>query len=309
MKRFLIYFSYIGTNFRGVQKQFSKGQPIYENETVQSVLEQGLKKLKKKPLNEPFVYPASRTDQGVHALCTAAHVDLEFEKDSVPVNLIISNLNSYFTRNNYDIRILSVRVVPDTFSARYCAVKKRYLYRFAVLKSGVLSDIPKRKLLLPLPIIEKDRCLFIFNPIFDSSLVQKTTSHFIGLKDFKAFMNRSSSNVNIVTERSIESLELNKGNPLITSNESDYYNFWEISCTGKSFLYKQVRRIVGALLAVGQGRLSAEDIKLMVNNPDNNPWSERATVVPGYGLYLTKIDYLEEDLLNVPQQSLKEQIE
>uniref|UniRef100_A0A023F0N7 tRNA pseudouridine synthase n=1 Tax=Triatoma infestans TaxID=30076 RepID=A0A023F0N7_TRIIF len=298
MKRYLIYFSYLGTQFRGLQKQYRKGTPIYETETIQSILEIGLKNLKNSPLNEPVIYPASRTDQGVHALCTAAHVDLEFENDVTPVYHIISNLNTFLTKRNYDIRILSARVVPEHFSARYSVVKKRYTYRFAVLKPDVLPDIPNKKHLLPIPIIEKNRCLFTFNPAFDHNLVKDTANIFVGLKDFRSFMSRISSKPDVITERFIESLELKQGQPLIQSNESDYYNFWEISCSGKSFLYKQVRRIVGILLAVGLGRVSPDEVQQMLNNPIDNPWIERAAVVPGYGLYLTSVEYSEEDLLS-----------
>lgn len=86
MNRYLIYFSYIGTRFkydtflnhvfrsfclklvltfflssnRGVQKQYDKGIPLFKNETIQSLLESALLELKKKPLNIPVVYPASR---------------------------------------------------------------------------------------------------------------------------------------------------------------------------------------------------------------------------------------------------------
>lgn len=60
----------------------------------------------------------------------------------------------------------------------------------------------------------------------------------------------------------------------------------------------QVRRIVGVLLAVGQGRVSSDEVQQMLNNPVDNPWIERAVVVPGYGLYLTSVEYSEEDLLS-----------
>lgn len=106
MNRYLIYFSYIGTRFKGVQKQYDKGVPLFKNETIQSLLESALLQLKRKPLNIPVVYPASRTDQGVHALCTAAHVDLEFYNGQKPIYHIIHAMNKFFKVENHDIRYL-----------------------------------------------------------------------------------------------------------------------------------------------------------------------------------------------------------
>uniref|UniRef100_A0A0A9ZDQ7 tRNA pseudouridine synthase A n=1 Tax=Lygus hesperus TaxID=30085 RepID=A0A0A9ZDQ7_LYGHE len=142
MKRYLIYFSYLGTRFRGSQKQFNKGIPVCPTETVQSLLEFGLSQLK--PINQPVVYPASRTDQGVHALCTAAHVDLVFFNDH-SIYSIIKLLNTFFTKHDFDIRVLSVREVPNSFSARHSVLRKKYLYRFAVVNSHALPELPIKR--------------------------------------------------------------------------------------------------------------------------------------------------------------------
>lgn len=50
------------------------------------------------------IYLFLRTDQGVHALCTAAHVDLEFNEDVLYSYHIIRNLNTFLTKRKYDIR-------------------------------------------------------------------------------------------------------------------------------------------------------------------------------------------------------------
>uniref|UniRef100_A0A146M7L6 tRNA pseudouridine synthase n=1 Tax=Lygus hesperus TaxID=30085 RepID=A0A146M7L6_LYGHE len=294
MKRYLIYFSYLGTRFRGSQKQFNKGIPVCPTETVQSLLEFGLSQLK--PINQPVVYPASRTDQGVHALCTAAHVDLVFFNDH-SIYSIIKLLNTFFTKHDFDIRVLSVREVPNSFSARHSVLRKKYLYRFAVVNSHALPELPIKKNVLPIPILEKDRCYFVPRSEFDAESAAEAASLFVGSKDFRAFMGRPSHQPNdIRTERSIESCELRKGLPLLSTPESSCFDFYEVACSGKSFLYRQVRRTVGVLIAVGLGRLTLDDVRGMFENPSKDSWNAKAVVVPGHGLYLTSVEYKEEDL-------------
>lgn len=296
MNRYLIYFSYIGTRFKGVQKQYDKGVPLFKNETIQSLLESALLQLKRKPLNIPVVYPASRTDQGVHALCTAAHVDLEFYNGQKPIYHIIHAMNKFFKVENHDIRVLNVQLVPDTFSARYSAIRKTYLYRFAVVKPDALPHVPYKSTVFPTPIIEKDRCYFIQNPKFDISLAKEAANLFIGKKDFRAFMGKS-LNPEIVTQRSIEELTLTETSSLLPSTESKYYDFWQVTCRGKSFLYRQVRRTVGVLIAVAQKKISIPEVEAMFENPTKDSWNDKVAVVPPYGLYLQHVDYREEDLL------------
>lgn len=283
---------------RGVQKQFSKGVPVYPLQTVQSLLEIALLNLKKKPLNKPIVYVASRTDTGVHAFCNAGHVDLEFPEHVQSVYGIIHSLNRFLTKGQYDLRVLGMQVVPPTFSARHSVSKKRYLYRFAILKPDVLTHLPIKRSIIPIPIIEKNRCHFINHPQFNPSLAEEATRLFIGYKDFKAFMGRPSHREEVNTERNIEELTISKGTPFIETPESNYYDFWNVTCTGRSFLYRMVRRIVGVLIAVGQERLTLAEVEKMFINPTKYSWCEKAIVVPGHGLYLTNVFYKEEDLLH-----------
>jgi len=80
-------FSYMGTHFRGLQKQNyrikedqlseSEISSMYEKDevTVQGALESAVWNVVKPP-NPVKVVTSSRTDKGVHALVNTAHVDL-----------------------------------------------------------------------------------------------------------------------------------------------------------------------------------------------------------------------------------------
>ncbi|KAM8757414.1 tRNA pseudouridine synthase-like 1 isoform 2-T3 [Acanthopagrus schlegelii] len=78
--------------------------------------------------------------------------------------------------------------------------------------------------------------------------------------------------------------------------------FWELTFTSKSFLYKQVRRMAGALVGVGQGRLSVPQLKEVLEARDSLAFPQ-ALAAPAHGLFLTQVDYKETDLQHSPQTS------
>ncbi|PSN29326.1 hypothetical protein C0J52_19956, partial [Blattella germanica] len=63
------------------------------------------------------------------------------------------------------------------------------------------------------------------------------------------------------------------------------------------FFVIQVRRIVGALIAVAEGRISVDDIQYMLDNPSKDSWNTRIPVVPPHGLYLVDVEYDPADLV------------
>jgi tRNA pseudouridine38-40 synthase len=56
----------------------------------------------------------------------------------------------------------------------------------------------------------------------------------------------------------------------------------------RSFLYHQVRNIVGTLKSVGDGKLQPEDIKTILEAKDR---SKAGATAPACGLYLNKVMY------------------
>jgi tRNA pseudouridine38-40 synthase len=61
-----------------------------------------------------------------------------------------------------------------------------------------------------------------------------------------------------------------------------------IVASARSFLHTQVRSMVGALVAVGDGRWSADDLSVALAARDR---SACAPVAPPEGLYLVRVDY------------------
>ncbi|XP_066998016.1 tRNA pseudouridine synthase-like 1 isoform X2 [Anabrus simplex] len=242
-------------------------------------------------------------DQGVHALKSAVHVDLEAPngKDYDP-KLMIYMLNRCFDKHKIELRVQSCKIVPETFHARHSAKLRSYLYRLAVRRSDApLLEGRGNKYLARIPYAEWKRCHFIQKTEFDVEKLRSAASLFPGVRDFRTFMGRSGGNpFNVCTVRDMHSLNIAPGQPLLATCYSpcnDDYCFWDITCSAKSFLYRQVRRIVGALVAVAQGSLPIEDIQFMLDNPNGNNWNPKAVPVPACGLYLMNVEYDPADML------------
>lgn len=103
------------------------------------------------------------------------------------------------------------------------------------------------------------------------------------------------------TWRNIDEISISPGLPNVTQFSDEkaksLYNYWDINIKGRSFLYKQVRRMVAVLIAVAQNRITLKDVYEMITIPSPNSWCSQASVVPPYGLYLCKVDYNPEDFI------------
>lgn len=110
--KYIINFSYDGTNYYGYAKQVDKI-------TVQEELETKLSKI----LNsETKIYASGRTDKKVHAIEQVADFQTNKELDC---NKLKIQLNKIL---NKDIHINYVKEVLDNFSSRFSAKKKTYIY-------------------------------------------------------------------------------------------------------------------------------------------------------------------------------------
>jgi tRNA pseudouridine38-40 synthase len=114
MYRFSLTLEYDGTFFHGWQ--------IQENvKTVQGSLLEALRKFD--PCCQEVV-GAGRTDTGVHATSQIAHVDL---KKLWKEKTIQKAVNFYLY--NHPISVLQVKLVDNSFHARFSATKRHYLYK------------------------------------------------------------------------------------------------------------------------------------------------------------------------------------
>ncbi|XP_053693104.1 tRNA pseudouridine synthase-like 1 isoform X1 [Sabethes cyaneus] len=304
MNRYLIHLSYIGTQFRGIQKNLTKENPTLEDpQSIEGSLEIALKKLH--PANDFKIKLSSRTDAGVHALHNTVHVDLE-RRNGKPYDevKVTQCLNRALGSQELPIRIINTQLVPMTFHARMCAKSRTYLYRLGVLRRRFCEGPSMHALNRFIPIEEHDRCYFIAHPAFDIETLRRAASSFVGYHDFRTFMTVSRGNQKqhdaTYTLRRIHKISVEKGTCMTSAfnrNLADqYYEFWDIRIMGRSFLYKQVRRMVGVWIAAAEGRITERDVQQMLTVPSHRSWCNQAVVAPAYGLYLCQVEYDSADL-------------
>ncbi|XP_046995765.1 tRNA pseudouridine synthase-like 1 isoform X3 [Schistocerca americana] len=324
--------------YRAVQKQTFRTEPeVKDPESVQGILEIACRRFK--PANEPKVYVSSscgegrgcntqpwnvpshplhhvssaavsvaavhvtpRTDKGVHALLSSAHVDLERHTGGgYDPECLTVGFNRYFEKAKIGLRVQKCQLVPDTFHSRHSAKCRTYLYRLAVRKQNA-PTLQKMgfKYLAEIPFSEWRRCYFIQNPEFNVDAMKQAAALFPGIKDFRSFMGASRDDRDIRTVRSMKELCIKPGQQFLSDDympSCKHYDFWEVTCKGQSFLYRQVRRTVAALIAVAQGRLTLEDVQYMLDVPSKDSWNPKAVTVPPYGLFLVNVEYDPQDLL------------
>ncbi|XP_037907028.1 tRNA pseudouridine synthase-like 1 isoform X2 [Hermetia illucens] len=301
-----------------MQKTINKAEGIITDvRTVQGLLEIGLRKLN--PVNEVEVVLSSRTDAGVHALQTSVHVDLENSHGVVyPTHSITSLLNRHFSREALQIRVINTIHVPNTFHSRYHAKGRTYLYRLAVAKQDLFSKGLDRTegYVSFIPIEEFERCFFLQRSDFDVEAFKDAAQLFVGLHDFRTFMNENKRNLRQkrprFTLRTIDSLTVEQGRSCssgISARRAEkFYNYYDITISGRSFLHNQVRRMVGCLIGVATGKITKKDVYEMVTIPSKHMWNSKLSVAPPFGLYLCKVHYDEKDFQFPSEEEEKEDI-
>lgn len=220
--------------------------------TIESELNRCLTDLLREPIE---VIGASRTDSGVHALGNIAVFDTS---NPMPPEKISYALNQ---RLPEDIRIQRSEEVPTDWHPRYCESRKTYEYR-----------IYRNE--FPMP-IKRLYAHFTYHPL-DVKKMQKAAGYLVGEHDFKSFC-QTKAQVQ-TTVRTIYSLEVEEqGADLV------------IRVCGNGFLYNMVRIIAGTLMEVGQGRMTPEDMNLVLEAKDR---SVAGPTAPANGLLLVKYEFL-----------------
>ncbi len=220
--------------------------------TVQEVLENALYEITGENIR---VIGSGRTDAGVHAEGQVVH--FERQKENIPPERFARALNTLLPP---DIKVHSSERVADDFNARGSAKRKKYRYQFYI------SPTPR-----PL----KERYFTQLEKQPDLQKMIKAKELFIGEHDFKAFC-ASGSEVKSTTRKIFDFEVEQTGMDLI------------FTVCGNGFLYNMVRIMVGTLLAVGQGRMTEEDIKRMLESGQR---AYGVKTISAKGLFLERVDY------------------
>ncbi|XP_063001138.1 tRNA pseudouridine synthase-like 1 [Elgaria multicarinata webbii] len=278
--RYLIFFQYFGTKYCGV----TRAPPDQAVLGVLNYLEMAAEKLR---LSAPAKFViSSRTDSGVHALCNAAHVDIERPSDKPPFSarLLAEALNRHLKPE--PIRVLGARCVPDTFHARFSARSRTYVYRVATGCSHPSE----------LPIFEKNLCWATCRGHLNLLAMREAAAFLLGTHDFSTFRSASTE---LPVRDPVKNLAWVDVRPapgfLSEHSKNSDLRFWELEFMSRSFLYKQVRRMAGVLVAVGQNRLEPHHVQELLEIRDLMAYPQN-TIAPADGLFLKDVEYYEADL-------------
>ncbi|HSN02270.1 MAG TPA: tRNA pseudouridine(38-40) synthase TruA [Acidimicrobiales bacterium] len=220
--------------------------------------------------DEPFLVGAGRTDAGVHAFAQVVSFDLpEAALDDALLERFTRSLNAQLRG-----RVLVTRAlrVPDDFSARHDALWRSYRYLVAPSPS----------------LVALESIAWSVGGEIDLAAMNEASALVHGEHDFRAFCKRPADKgpdeplVRNVFEASwrVEPDALR----LSPSGEP----FYVFSIRAKAFCHNMVRRLVSSLVAVGQGRLRAEDITARLETHSGVGLPAPA---PAAGLALTAVGY------------------
>lgn len=247
--RYKITIEYDGTNILGWQRQL-------DGPSVQEYLEQALSYLSSDGQEIP-VQGAGRTDAGVHALAQVAHFDLEREIADWKLR---DALNFHLREQDAPVVVLNVEIVDDSFNARFSAKGRGYIYRILNRRSPT--------------VLEKERVWWV--PVdLDIDKMKEGAKYLLGHHDFSSFRAAACQAKSPI--KTLDKLEISqRGEEIIFEVEA------------KSFLHHQVRNMVGTLKLVGDGHLTPQDVKRILEAKDRKAAGPTA---PACGLYLSKVWY------------------
>lgn len=219
--------------------------------TIQGKLESVLSAMCQK---EVEVIGAGRTDGGVHAKGMVANVNLDTQLSAEEIR---DYLNRYLPD---DIAVLEVKEASPRFHARYNATGKTYCY---TCFDGDVKPVFDRRYYTRLE--EKP----------DAELMRRAAEVLLGQHDFRNFC------VNLRMKKST----VRCVDKILIERDGGYIRF---IFHGTGFLQNMVRIMVGTLLEVGCGRMTAEQVRDVLENPERQ---KAGPTAPAQGLCLMSVDY------------------
>jgi tRNA pseudouridine38-40 synthase len=198
---------------------------------------------------------AGRTDAGVHALGQVAHVDLSKEWE---VDTVRDAINAHLRPQ--PVAVIAAERADEAFDARFSATQRHYLYRIINRRADLT--------------FERGRAWRVAKPL-NAGGMHQAAQRLVGQHDFTTFRHVDCQAKSPI--KTLDQLDVNRVKDDI-----------HVKASARSFLHTQVRSMVGALVAVGEGRWTADDVSTALQARDR---AVCAPVAPAEGLYLVRVDY------------------
>ena len=203
--------------------------------------------------HDVHVIGAGRTDAGTHATGQVVSTRVTTRLDDATL------CRAWNARLPEDLVTRGLATVADGFHARRDAVERTYEYR--------IGQTPQR------PVLDRGRAWHVREPL-DVARMQEAASEFVGTHDFRAFTIGPETR----TRRNITNIAVWREGPMIA-----------VRVSGNAFLHRMVRRMVGALVRVGRGELTAGDVRRLLESGDR---ASVGATAPAHGLTLVGVQYV-----------------
>lgn len=221
-------------------------------QTIQGELEKAVGKLLKRELR---LKAASRTDAGVHAeeQVFSFEADTEYEP-----NVFVDGINHFLP---HDIAVKAAFKVKGKVDVRRSAISRKYCYR--IFNNRIRSPL-------------KRNYTYNFKGRLDICKMNEACKLLLGTNDFASFASAMGPQIKTTIRNMQEAYVTRDGDEVV------------ITMVANAFLPHQVRNTVGALLQVGQGRMTVSEFNSIM---DKKEPGLAGPMVPAVGLSLKEIRY------------------
>jgi tRNA pseudouridine38-40 synthase len=258
LKSWKLTIEYDGTKYSGWQEQNNA-------RTVQGQLRKAAAEFFGAPVD---IQGAGRTDAGVHARAQVAHLRVSRTKEGdtrrwPKPDEILKAVNS---RLPSDVCLLDIEEAPASFHARHDAVARTYIYQISTRRTAFFKKF----------------VWWVKEPL-DVAAMSRAASLLVGRHNFGAFRADDKSRpdespIVVVEDAGIET-------------EGDLIIF---RITASHFVWRMVRRVVGALAKLGRAEITVDDFSSLLEGKKNPKLDVAAWTAPASGLFLDRVTYAEK---------------
>jgi tRNA pseudouridine38-40 synthase len=202
------------------------------------------------------LYGAGRTDAGVHALAQVAHLRT---RAKTTARDILYGAND---RLPPDVNVLAVEPVSAHFHARHDAVLRSYVYQISTRRTAFGK-----------------KYVWWVKDALDERAMARAAALIAGRHDFSSFCERPHEPESTLVH--VEESRLERHGDLLVYHVA-----------ASHFLWRMVRRLTGALVAVGRGKLTQRDVERLLATRSNEV---AALTAPPSGLFLEQVLYSADE--------------
>jgi tRNA pseudouridine38-40 synthase len=257
LKSWKLTIEYDGTKYSGWQEQ-------HNARTVQGQLRKAAEDFFEGTVD---IQGAGRTDAGVHARAQVAHLRVRREKEEdkrrwPKPDEILRAINS---RLPSDVCLLDVADADPNFHARHDAIARTYIYQISTRRTAFFKKF-----------------VWWVKPPLDVAAMSSAAQMLVGRHNFSAFraedkLRTDESPIVVVEDAAIET-------------DGDLIVF---RITASHFVWRMVRRVVGTLVKLGLGEITADDFSRLLEGKNDSKLDVAAWTAPASGLFLDRVIYPE----------------